>query len=139
MKGKMIEQLLADGKAVSKLFNSDKMEGAVNFRLGIFIKKLNLIIESFIDAKKMMIQKFAEKDNEGNVISDDGGKTYRIIRDSIPQFNKEFEKLMDEEFKIENVQVNVSDGSKAGLTPNDFAVLSEFIDFVEDTKEEKEA
>lgn len=64
-----------------------------------FIKLLNERFIQIEEERKQLAEEFAEKDENGQPIIEDG--RYKIVGDNIEQFRKEFEDLMSEKFVIE--------------------------------------
>ena len=131
MKGLIIEQLLINSTPLNKICESDKLTSAVLFRIGLWKNKLDSIISVYLETKKKMITKFIETDSNGNAISDDGGKTVKVKKELIKEFNKEFEGLLNEELELPNLVLKFSELDQLRLTPNDVSFLSQLITFEE--------
>ena len=98
----------------------------LSFRLLKLVHAVNLELEQYQAARKLLCERFAKKDEEGKAImvSHDGsplvegqpGK-YDIPDDKMPEFNKELQTLLATEVSIPGKQIKVLELSSVRMAP----------------------
>lgn len=86
--------------AINALIESD-INATAAFKLTRLIKEFSSIVDDKIAAEKKLLEKWSDKDEEGNVLpvhDEEGNVIEGSVRISnISEFNKEFEELMEVE------------------------------------------
>lgn len=133
MKLMTIEMLTADGRALVKLLGSTKLPGRRVYQLAMFKKRLSEVMSSYQEAKQAMIDKYCAKDEKGAPVSLDGGKSYQIDPNKGKEYLAECKALLDQDCDVgDRPKLTYRDIELAELAPNEVAMLSEMIDFVEE-------
>lgn len=95
--------------AINALIDSD-INAAVAFKLTRLIKDLSSIVDDKLAAEKKLIEKWSDKDDDGNVVpvlDEDGNPIEGTVRiTDVSEFNKEFESLMDLENHLTHEKIN---------------------------------
>lgn len=88
------------------IFNM-KLKGKASRMRTRLIGQLNEYTENILNPERdELINQYAKKDDKGEIVLAADGKGTELIEDTIPEFNIEFEALMNEEFTIDEVESN---------------------------------
>lgn len=88
------------------------------------IKALSVIEELINNKRKIIIDKYAEKDENGNIVSNENG--IRITDTN--KFNDEINTLLSEEVEIELTKIKMSDIENITISPADVYRLMDMIE-----------
>jgi hypothetical protein len=83
-------------------------------------------IQNFNEVRTNLINKYGEKDENGELITDEN-KNCKILNDKIETFSKELNELVDMEIEINSNKISIADLENMDFTPADMAVLEPFI------------
>ncbi|MDD4781936.1 MAG: hypothetical protein PHT02_15225 [Tissierellia bacterium] len=79
----------------------------------------------FEETRMKIIDKYGDKDEEGNIIQNDNKIT--IPKENLDSFNKEFNELMDIEVKFDFEPISIDKLGEINISPIDLMVLGDFI------------
>ena len=88
------------------------------------IKALSVIEELINNKRKSIIDMYAEKDENGNIVSNENG--IRIT--DMNRFNNEINTLLSEEIEIELTKIKMSDIENITISPADVYQLMDIIE-----------
>ena len=88
------------------------------------IKALSVIEELINNKRKSIIDMYAEKDENGNIVSNENG--IRIT--DMNRFNNEINTLLSEELEIELTKIKMSDIENITISPADVYQLMDIIE-----------
>lgn len=72
-----------------------------------FISKLNHHVSEYITPEKEnLIDQYSQKDENGEAVLADDKKGIKLIEEKIPEFYKEFQILMNEDFVLDEIDSN---------------------------------
>lgn len=124
-----IGALLNSTEALQKLA-SKELKARPAWQTSRILKAAEKEIQEFNEARMKLINKFGEKDEAGQLITDEAGNC-KINPDNISDFNAEFNELVESEIEINGNKINIDDIEDIDFTPAEMTVLEAFIDFEE--------
>lgn len=94
------------------------------------LKAADTEIQGFQDARLNLIKKYGEKDENGNLVSDDKGNC-KIPPEFTADFNTEFAELINSEVEINANKIKIELLEDIDFTPSEMAILEPFVDMDE--------
>ena len=94
-------------------------KGSVSFKIGRLVRELDKELKLFEKEREKLIEKYAEKDDDGNLIFT--GKNVKIL-DTI-QFNKEMEELLSNELNINAEKIDIEVFNDVEISPEQAMIL----------------
>jgi len=88
-------------------------------------------MQDFNEARMNLIKKYGEKDNNGEIITDDNGNC-KILPTSTEVFSNELNELIGSEIEINANRIKIEDIENINFTPAEMTQLETFIDFGEE-------
>ena len=85
-------------------------------------------IQSFNETRLALIEKYGEKDENGQLITDEKGNC-KIEPENISKFSEELNELISSEVELNVSHLDFSQMESLTFTPNEMAVLDPFIEF----------
>jgi len=125
-----ISDLLNSTDALSKLAKIN-LKARPAFYASKLIKAADAEIQEFNDTRLNLIKKYGEKDENGELITDDKGNC-KIMPDSVSTFQQELKELIDVEIELNVDKIKIEDIENIELTPEDMTILEKFINFEDD-------
>ena len=98
-------------------------KGSVSFKIGRLVRELDKELKLFEKEREKLIEKYAEKDEKGNLIFT--GKNVKIL-DTI-QFNKEIEELLSNELNINAEKIDIEVFDDIEISPEQAMILEYII------------
>jgi hypothetical protein len=139
IKNGVFENLMASS-SVEKMFKAH-LPARISYPFALLMKSLQGKFETFMEEKRKILEKYCDRDDEGEPVKDKAGQYSFTNSETIKTFVGEFNELMDLETKInhERVRINISglDSLELKLTPNDILSLEPLIEFVDDREPEE--
>ena len=113
-----------------------KLPVALNMAIAENILVLKKKSETTQETIKKLCEQYSEKGKDGNVLTEKtaDGERYKLIKEKIPEFNSEYNDLMELEANIEFTMVSADTIEKADadrydpLTPGDLICLNFMIE-----------
>ena len=124
-----ISQLLDSTEALQKLARM-QLKAKLAWNVSKLLKAADVEIQDFNEARLELIKKYGEKDESGELITDENGNC-KIKPESINDFTTELTELTASEIEINANKVRIDDLENIDFTPADMTVLEAFIDFDE--------
>lgn len=124
-----ISSLLNSTEALQKLAGTD-LKAKLAWQVARLLKAAEAELQSFNEARTNLIKKYGEKDENGELITDENGNC-KITPNFIDTFSNELNELIDSEVEISANKISINDLDNTNFTPSEMTVLEEFIDFEE--------
>ncbi|MDD2496272.1 MAG: hypothetical protein PHS24_05215 [Bacilli bacterium] len=97
----------------------------ISYKLSKLNKKLVEEYQQFEESRKLLINKYALKDSEDNIVTQDN--IVQFNQDNLVLFNDEFEELLNIEFEIDFECIKIDDLGDINISPIDLMILEDFI------------
>lgn len=124
-----INDLLNSTEALQKLSRAD-LKAKLAWQVARLLKAADAEIQEFNDTRLKLIQKYGQKDENGELATDADGNC-QILPDSITQFSTELNELLNTEVEIGANKILIDELENITFTPAEMSVLEVFIDFGE--------
>ena len=98
----------------------------VSYKISKIIRQLSNEHEIFMQKKKEIAEKYAERDKEGNIITSEEG-FIKIEKSKIDKCQKELDELVMIDFELTFEPIKLSELESVTVTPSDLAKLHKFI------------
>lgn len=123
---KLKNEVLVNSVQVLRKLNNAELPVRVSYKLAKNIKSIEKELNIYEEEKQKFINKYCEKDDEGNnKINEDG--TIKII--DTEKWNKDIKELLDIEAEINIEKINIDELAKSDLklTPAELALIDYMI------------
>lgn len=128
----MIKVLLSDIVNATETFNKimqQSFKGSLAFKIARLARELEKEMKTFNDERQKIIQKYGEKDDNGELkINDDGNVKFEAGK--LNEINEEFNALLNNELEINAEPLPISKIDDFNLTPQEMLNIEKF--FTED-------
>ena len=124
-----LEQLLNSTDGLRGL-SSKPLKARCAYAVSKILKAADNEMASFNEARVNLIKKYGEKNEDGELNTDEGGNV-RIEKENLSQFNKELQELLETTVEISANKIRMEDIGDVEFTPSEMAQLDEFIEFDE--------
>ena len=125
-----ISDLLNGAETLQKLSQKD-FKAKLAWSIARLLKAAEAEIQSFNETRMNLIKKCGEKDENGELITDDKGNC-KIRPEEIDSFTKELNELINTEVEINANKINMNLLEDIDFTPADMAILEPFVEFEEE-------
>ena len=107
---------------------------SVSVKLSEFLIELSGKIDTFIKNRNRLIERYAERDSNGNLKSDERGMC--IFGNNLDKYAEEITELYNTELsmKCDVLTIKMSDVPIGLLSPRDIRILKGIVEFIEDEK-----
>ena len=120
-----LSDLLNSTDTLSKLSQKD-FKAKLAWSIARLLKSAEAEIQSFNETRMNLIKKYGEKDENGELITDDKGNC-KINNEVVEAFSSELNELMNTEVEINANKIDIKLLEDVDFTPSDMAVLEPFI------------
>ena len=124
-----IEELLNSVDTLQKLAQKD-FKAKLAWQVARLLKGAEAEIQSFNETRMNLIKKYGEKDENGELITDERGNC-KITPENVETFSNELNELIKTEVELNANKINIDLLDNLDFTPSDMAVLEPFIDMDE--------
>ena len=124
-----ISELLNSTEALQKLAGAD-LKAKLAWQTAKLLKGADAEIQSFNETRMNLIKKYGEKDDNGDLITDEKGNC-KIIAESVEEFSTELNELINSEVELSGNKLRIDDLDGMNFTPSEMSVLEPFIEFEE--------
>ena len=124
-----INNLINSTETLQKLSQQD-FKAKLAWSIARLLKAAEVEIQSFNDTRMSLIKKYGEKDEQGELITDDKGNC-KIENDKIEAFTNELNELLNSEIEINANKIDFNLLENIDFTPSDIAMLEPFVNFEE--------
>lgn len=122
-----MDQVIAFRNA-GEIFNGTNLPLKVAYKLNKIKKAVEENGEFYINKFQEIVDTYAKKDEEGNLVFSDNNEQIMIQDDKIEECNKALEELQTLTVEIENYNLSIDDfGENIECTPEDLEVLMPFL------------
>ena len=125
-----ISDLLNSTETLQKLAQKD-FKAKLAWSIARLLKSAEAEIQGFNDTRMNLIKKYGEKDENGELITDEKGNC-KIGNEVLTEFTTELNDLINEEVEINANKIKIELLEEIDFTPSDMAALEAFIDMGED-------
>lgn len=116
--------------SVEVLNKLNNMELPIKFSYSLYknIKNISDELETYNERKSLLINKYALKDENGNIVID-SDKTVQLLDDNIELWNKEINELLDIIVSVDIVKLDLNElaNSNCNITPAELKVIEYLI------------
>ena len=125
---KLTLNVLLEGKSSFAYLVSqrDKLSGKVNYQISKYIKPYNDEIEAYDEARKAIVKKYANLDENGEPVVI--GDNYDVPNEKLKDFEREIKELGEQEVNTAWKMIKLDDLESAGLAPIDYYNLDFMIE-----------
>ena len=122
-----MDQVIAFRNA-GEIFNGTNLPLKVAYKLNKIKKAVEENGEFYATKFQEIIDTYAKKDEDGNLVFSDNGEQIMIQDDKIEECNKALEELQELTVEIDNFNLTIDDfGENIECTPKDLEVLMPFL------------
>lgn len=125
-----ISDLLNGTEALKKLAET-QLKAKLAWQVGRILKAADTEIQSFNDTRMDLIKKYGEKDENGELITDEKGNC-KVMPDGIENFSNELNELINSEVEINANKISIDSLEDKEFTPAEMSQLEPFVDFGEE-------
>lgn len=125
-----ISELMNSTETLQKLAHKE-LKAKLAWSIARLLKAADAEIQSFNEARMNLIKKYGEKDENGELVTDEKGNC-KILDDEIRNFTEELNELMNSKIEINANKIRIEELETLDFTPAEMNVLEVFIDFGED-------
>ena len=124
-----IAELLNSTDTLQKLSQKD-FKAKLAWSVARLLKNAEKEIQEFNDTRMELIKKYGEKDDQGELITDEKGNC-KILPDSISEFTNELNELIETEIELNANKIDIDLLENIDFTPAEMALLEPFIEMKE--------
>lgn len=125
-----LSDLVNSTETLRKLSQKD-FKAKLAWTIARLLKSAESEIQSFNDTRMNLIKKYGEKDENGELVTDDKGNC-KIPPEALNDFNVEFNELTNSEVEINANKIKMELLEDLDFTPSDMAVLEPFVEVDEE-------
>jgi hypothetical protein len=124
-----ISDLINSTETLQKLSQQD-FKAKLAWSIARLLKSAEVEIQEFNTTRMNLIKKYGEKDENGELITDENGNC-KIEQNSVDAFSTELNELINTEVEINANKIKVEQLEEINFTPSEMAILEPFIEFEE--------
>ena len=124
-----ISDLINSTETLQKLSQKD-FKAKLAWSIARLLKAAEAEIQEFNTARMNLIKKYGEKDENGELITDDKGNC-KIENDVLTEFSEELNELINTDVEINANKIDIELLTDIDFTPSDMAILEPFVEFNE--------
>ena len=121
-----INDLLNSVETLQKLSNQN-FKAKLAWQVARLIRAAESELQTFNDTRLNLIRKYGEKDENGDLLTDENNN-YKIIPDKANDFSNELNELANSEVEINAKKLDFALLEDLDFTPVEMAVLEPFVD-----------
>lgn len=125
-----ISDLLNSTETLQKLSQKD-FKAKLAWSISRLLKAAEKEIQEFNDTRMNLINKYGEKDENGQLVTDDKGNC-KIENEVLSEFSSELNDLISAEVEINANKIDIALLEDIEFTPSDMAALEPFVDMGEE-------
>lgn len=108
--------------------STKEFPGSTTFKIARLIRELDKEIQLFEEERMKIANKYGEKDENGNLISQENG-TIKIPDDKVQECNEEFQALFNTQVEINANKLPIEIFDSIEMTPTQAMNLEAIVDF----------
>lgn len=121
-----IMDLVNGTPALQKLADAP-LKAKLAWQISRILKVVDTEMQSFNETRMQLINKYGEKDESGELITDEQGNC-RIMPDKLIDFTNEINELVSTEIEINANKIKMENLDDVNFTPGEMATLEPFIE-----------
>jgi hypothetical protein len=125
-----LEQLINSTDGLKGL-SQKQLKARSAYAVSKILKAADAEMNTFNETRMELIKKYGEKDETGELKSDEQGNVH-IIDEMLSTFNKELQELLNTTVDINANKIKIEDIGDVEFTPAEMAQLDDFIEFDEE-------
>ena len=125
-----VGELVNSTEALQKL-SQKELKAKLAWQVSKLLKAADKELQEFNETRMNLIKKYGEKDENGELITDDKGNC-KIPEEVTIDFSNELNDLVEAEIEINANKIKIDDLENIDFTPNEMNILEVFIDFGEE-------
>lgn len=125
-----VGELVNSTEALQKL-SQKELKAKLAWQVSKLLKAADKELQEFNETRMNLIKKYGEKDENGELITDDKGNC-KIPEEVTVDFSNELNDLVEAEIEINANKIKIDDLENIDFTPNEMNILEVFIDFGEE-------
>jgi hypothetical protein len=114
-----------------KGLSQKQLKARCAYAVGKILKSADAEIQSFNETRMELIKKYGEKDENGELKTEENGNV-RIPAEQMEAFSRELRELLDTNVEISANKIKMDDIGEVEFTPAEMAQLENFIEFDEE-------
>lgn len=122
-----LEQLVNSTEGLREL-SQKTLKARPAYAVAKILKAAEAEMTGFNDTRMNLIKKYGEKKEDGELNTDENGNVH-ITPESLADFNKELQELLDTQVEINANKIRIEDIGDVEFTPAEMAQLDNFIEF----------
>lgn len=122
-----ISELINSTETLKKLANKE-LKAKLAWSVARLLKSADQEIQDFNDARMKLIRQYGEKDENGELITDERGNC-KILDEDVQKFTDELNELTNTTVEINANKINIEDIENIDFTPAEMTQLEPFINF----------
>lgn len=121
-----LEQLVNSTDVLQKLSKA-QLKARTALSIARLLKEAERELGVFNETRMSLITEYGEKDENNNLITDADGNC-KIPNETLAEFSKELQELINTEVEINASKINLSDIDSIDFTPSEITALEAFIE-----------
>ena len=121
-----ISELLNSVETLQKLSQKD-FKAKLAWQIARLLRSAESEIQSFNETRMNLIRKYGEKDENGELVTDERGNC-KITEGEVNDFNIELNDLLNSTVEINANKIDIDQLEDLDFTPSEIAILEPFID-----------
>lgn len=117
---------LIDSVSVMQELAKKPMKTKAAFQVARLLREVEKEYTLFQEARKNLIEKYAERNTNGELKIDSDGN-YNVPKEKIEPFNEELKEVIEQNITLNAEQININDLEEANFTPSEMILLWPFI------------
>lgn len=122
---------LVNGTSALQKLAEAQLKAKLAWQVARILKAAEAEIQSFNETRMKLINEYGEKNESGELITDDNGNC-KIIPNRLIDFNKELNDLISNEVEINAHKIKMDDLENVNFTPGEITLLEPFIEIDEE-------
>lgn len=124
-----ISSLLNSTETLQKLANM-KLKAKLSWQVSRLLKEAEREIQEFNEARLALINKYGEKDENGELVTDEKSNC-KIDNEFVKEFSNELEELVSAEVELNASKIDINKLEELDFTPSEMIDLEPFIEMEE--------
>ena len=120
-----ISTLISCTKALNTLIQKP-LKVATAYKIARLVREIQHELDLFNNVKRALIEKYAKKDENNNIIFNDNNE-YEIIAGKEKQYNEELQNILNQTIQLNAEPILLSELEEERFTPQDIESIFDFI------------
>lgn len=107
------------------------LKAKLAWQVARLLKALDAEVQQFNETRMQLINKYGEKNENGELVTDEGGNC-KIVPENTSEFSNELTELVNAEIEVNANRIPIDSLGDLDFTPSEMTSLEPFIDFGEE-------